>query len=96
MATKLDFEFVKAIRQSQRNSAEGFETLVNEVERLESYCEKLESAFSAAHKILFYVQHIAPGYDWNADPKELTLKIGAVDDHRRTIGLPEQTIDLTN
>ena len=96
MATKIDGSFVKVIREQHDNAKGGFDALVNEVERLENYCEKLERAFIAAHKTLFYVQHVAPGYDWNADPKHLTLKIGAIEDHRIVLGLPVQTIDLTN
>lgn len=96
MGTKLDQGYVKAIRINQENANEGFETMVREVERLESYCDKLERAFLAAHKMLVYVQHVAPGYDWNADPKQLTLKIGAIEEHRVAMGLAAGTVDLTN
>lgn len=50
MSTRLDQEFVKATRKNhqdaisaQQNSRLAFETLVNEVNRLEAYCAELEA-----------------------------------------------------
>ena len=46
MATKLDMNFIRSIRDNSNKARHGFETLVNEVSRLECYCEALEKRLS--------------------------------------------------
>lgn len=44
MSTKLDMDYVRAIRKNQQNANEGFETLVREVDRLEGQVGAYEKA----------------------------------------------------
>ena len=44
MATKLNMNYVKNVRESHRDAHNGFESLVNEVQRLEGQVEAYERA----------------------------------------------------
>jgi hypothetical protein len=76
MATKLDREWVKAGVAASLTVAEHMNALVLEVERLEALQEKKDAALKLAKDSMSVVLATAPGYDWNADPANLTLQTG--------------------